>query len=201
MCRLSTPLLPHETLAVIQCLVNQGNSPEAQTKQTRFIPKWHSTSRNACRLRVFGVKHIIKSFELCHSVPLSFEVQQGNEPGLWATEPFSGHLLAVWMVATAGLVFLDEGFCGEVTPCKQCYQADSRRKCPSSAERSDRSSPSRWYFRLLDAGPGSLFWKPDIKEVTHWWACVFLHIYLNNFIASSVKLGNKWFCCSLLFQF
>lgn len=75
--------------------------------------------------------------------------------------------------------------------CKQCYQADCRRKSPSSAERSNLGSLSRWYFRLLDAGPSSLCGSRILKRLrTDEYVLVVSMCFLHtlNFIASSAGL-------------
>lgn len=71
--------------------------------------------------------------------------------------------------------------------CKQCYQADCRRKCPSSAEPPNLGSLSHRYFRRLDAGPSSLCgswtWKSSRAD-EH----AFVSTYMLTFIASSTRL-------------
>lgn len=166
------------------------------TKGTVLRPKQNTqvSSPNAlkCLLSMgMQVKHIIKPFTSWNSVPLSFEVLCWNEPRLCCDWIFHRTFSPVQVVGGAeksswmrSLLWGNQ--------CKQCYQADCRRKCPSSAERSDLGSPSRWYFRLLDAGLRSFCESRILKRSrTDEHVCVSIHTHLNNFIASSAGLRKE----------
>lgn len=83
-------------------------------------------------------------------------------------------------------------------PCKQCYQADSRRKCPS-AGRSNLASLSHCYFRPLDAR--TRFWYPNIYfiyniKVETFWLCT----QDSSYVIHLRCITNKYFllCMALI---
>lgn len=112
-------------------------------------------------------------------------------PGRAATESFVGHIRFSPVQVVGGAEkssWMRSLLWGN--QCKQCYQAACRRKCPSPAEQSNLGSPSRWYFRLLDAGLCS-FCESRILRRSRPDERVFLHTHLNNFIASSAGLRKE----------
>lgn len=65
-----------------------------------------------------------------------------------------GFQLFGWLVVHLSL--FGWGVRCEVTSVNSVIRQTAGGKCPSSADWSNPGSPSRWYFRLLDAGPFSL---------------------------------------------
>lgn len=125
---------------------------------TRFIPRWNSTSLKCLML----VNQMIKSFSSWYSVQLYPYCAEWTQAVLRLN--LIGHIqfVPVRVGSAVKYLWMWSLLWGE-RRCKQCYQTECRRKCPSPAERSNRSSPSRWCFPLLHAGPSFPFWKSDIK--------------------------------------
>lgn len=163
--------------------------PKQNTAQVSFpneIPQpWSAYCQWACKWNT-----LLNPMKFSATLLLRYCTERN--PGCAATESFIGHIAfsPVWVIGSAVKSFWMRSLLWG-NHCKQCYQADCRRKCPSSAERSNLGTPSCWYFRLLDAGPCCLLWKSDIKEVTHWWARVYLHAHFNHFTASSAGLRKE----------